>query len=1505
MNKYSKKKKIGEGSFGKALLVVHKETGKEYVIKEINVSKMKRKEKEESKKEVAVLRKMKHPNIVSYQDSFEELGNLYIVMDFCDGGDLYKAINGRRGVLFPEDQVLDWFVQICLAIKHVHDRKILHRDIKSQNIFLTKKGIVKLGDFGIARVLNSTVELARTCIGTPYYLSPEICENKPYNNKSDIWALGCVLYEICTLKHAFEAGNMKNLVLKIIRGSYPPVSPRYSYDLRNLIALLFKRNARDRPSVNTVLKKPFVQRRIEKFLSDTEMVDEFSHTVLHRNQAAGPYGAAGRPALAAERRPQQPVRLSDPAAKYGPSVGMRKPPAAGRKPAEKRKEPSQPQRPAVDLEKLRRERIEKERARQAREKQSPMNQQKLVDKQRMHHINKAREAGWRHTLSSGSGGSNGIENDGQSNDEPPIKEPRIDPEKAKPEIKPFKPLQERGNYDNYHKYLDNLRGKAQGAGVGQGGAAMFRRDEGRRAWPDEAAIRQNIRDRPVSASAAEAARRGEMARNAGAEAAGRAKLVEEFLSNKRAAAANKARVSHPLGAPGPRPAYNQPAPSVAPFAGNVNGRNQQEGEYLDRLKAIRMQNFQERRNIQQKVAGGEGKAVKASLESEIRRKKIEALKAQADEKAAKLKEQLERQRREAYEKEKKSWEEHIAKKKAQEMKRPAAVPVKGPAAAVVPLTAVLKDVGYDLMPTESPELKDEAVSKPAVPEKEQGGDRKKWGDGGVINLGNLPLQETASAMEATGAGDVVMVNTAAPPRGGGGGGGLGGGGKGAFGPPPPLPQGRKKWGGPAQTALNVLQQAEIVQGTTTLSGAEQTGGVRMGVTIVKDEVSPRKLPIAKGTITIADGGKKGNDDIDAGSIETIETKDTQSKLGPDQAVSDVPSKPRTAWDKSPSSVPKSPATTPTTPTTPKQDSEQTLKAPSSPLKPASPGSSTSLDKLPSPDKTSSPEKGSSPEKTSSPTNSASPAKTSTPEKAGPEKTPSPVKMASPSKLPSPIKVSSSTDKMKDETDAKTEKMTPKQEKYDDMSQVTPSSQDTPESKNTTPMEDSFTPIKQSVPPSTEFCTPTTQSVGTAISSQTQIPKIKESDGQPETQILNPNQTQQTQYVQTDIFGEQTPKPNQSERNISETKHSPTKLNIPDSKDLDMTSLVEDIDSPDDIITLDEPTRDPLQPKDIPSKPKLSPEAPSFPGYDAWGTSQPKQDLFPEALVSRVELESDDDDEDGEQDQSLYQTANRSDVLEGLETGNFDTDAKILRTCSMPDLSKLFRTTLALNPFFEIEKQTMEIAARTLELEYLQVRDVEDDEDDDEDTTEDSEDVNADDAGDEADGDDDDDEEYRSLVESMKSILEAKDAEDSARTVDEEGQGSPGGSDERSSQSASPIGAEGGEDEDDMADGNESGESKPINEDWDSGDGTDGEEDRDGESLFSRLEESRLQLEKELGCETFIKAYKSIQAIHEDEDEDIEQGTKVIGSILGKEQEHLYTKILQLVMADGAYTEDND
>uniref|UniRef100_A0A665SVZ4 non-specific serine/threonine protein kinase n=1 Tax=Echeneis naucrates TaxID=173247 RepID=A0A665SVZ4_ECHNA len=318
MDKYEKVKKIGEGSFGKAILVKSKEDG--FICHY--------KARQESRKEVAVLAKMSHPNIVQYKESFEEGGSLYIVMDYCEGGDLFKKINAQKGLLFSEEQILDWFVQICLALKHVHDRKILHRDIKSQNIFLTKDGTVQLGDFGIARVLNSTVELARTCIGTPYYLSPEICENKPYNNKSDIWALGCVLYEMCTLKHAFEAGNMKNLVLKIIRGSYPPVSVHYSQDLRSLLAQLFKRNPRERPSVGSILDRPFLYCRIERFLTPQLIAQEFHHTFLHKQPKVAKRPAPGSIPLA--------QKITKPATKYGVPLTVRKVSDAAKKPAERK-----------------------------------------------------------------------------------------------------------------------------------------------------------------------------------------------------------------------------------------------------------------------------------------------------------------------------------------------------------------------------------------------------------------------------------------------------------------------------------------------------------------------------------------------------------------------------------------------------------------------------------------------------------------------------------------------------------------------------------------------------------------------------------------------------------------------------------------------------------------------------------------------------------------------------------------------------------------------------------------------------------------------------------------------------------------------------------------------------------------------------------------------------------------------------------------------------------------
>jgi len=231
---------------------------------------------------------LKHPNIVECTETFIEGGKLCIVMDWCQEGDLYNIMK-KRGKTnpFPESTILDWFVQICLAVKHVHDRKILHRDLKTQNIFVASSGLLKLGDFGVAKVLNGTNVMTSTAVGTPYYLSPEICQNKRYNHKSDIWSLGCVLYEITCMKHAFDAQSLQLLIHKIVRGTFPPPPPKYSKELRNLITSMLNSDPRKRPSINELLQLPVMRERIQKFLSQSVMAEEFCHTVIHGRPGKG------------------------------------------------------------------------------------------------------------------------------------------------------------------------------------------------------------------------------------------------------------------------------------------------------------------------------------------------------------------------------------------------------------------------------------------------------------------------------------------------------------------------------------------------------------------------------------------------------------------------------------------------------------------------------------------------------------------------------------------------------------------------------------------------------------------------------------------------------------------------------------------------------------------------------------------------------------------------------------------------------------------------------------------------------------------------------------------------------------------------------------------------------------------------------------------------------------------------------------------------------------------
>ncbi|KAK8845020.1 hypothetical protein M9Y10_021196 [Tritrichomonas musculus] len=279
------KKVIGEGAYGRAILCKSKQNGELVVVKEIALSNLTVQEQKDAWKEVKILSTLHHPNIISYKGSFVEENILNIVMEYADNGDLFEQIQNANGKHFEEDKILNWFVQICLALKHIHDRKILHRDIKCQNVFLTSNGVVKMGDFGIAKVLDHTTQLSKTAIGTPYYLSPEICQGKNYNQKSDIWSLGCVLYEICTLQHAFDSNCMNGLIMKILRSKHSPIPSFYSSDLRNLVDVLLQKDPKKRPRIHQILNYDFIRKRISNLLDTTLLKIEFSHTVIHSKKS--------------------------------------------------------------------------------------------------------------------------------------------------------------------------------------------------------------------------------------------------------------------------------------------------------------------------------------------------------------------------------------------------------------------------------------------------------------------------------------------------------------------------------------------------------------------------------------------------------------------------------------------------------------------------------------------------------------------------------------------------------------------------------------------------------------------------------------------------------------------------------------------------------------------------------------------------------------------------------------------------------------------------------------------------------------------------------------------------------------------------------------------------------------------------------------------------------------------------------------------------------------------
>ncbi|KAF8515845.1 kinase-like domain-containing protein [Hysterangium stoloniferum] len=308
LEQYEALEVIGNGSFGVIRKVRRRSDGVVLARKELNFERMTERDRKQIVAEVNILKDLCHENIVRYHDRYVDRDNgiLYILMEYCGGGDLGSIIKScsRNNRPLPEDTIWGYFLQILLALHHCHfpstdesnsppRQQILHRDLKPENVFLDENQVIKLGDFGLSKALG-VAGFANTYVGTPYYMSPELMQEKSYDAKSDIWSLGCLMYELCALKPPFhEAKTHNELSIFIRNGRIPPLPRGYSQSLHQVIKAMLNINPAMRPSAQQLLQHERIElvhkvRETEKMLTlakaHKQMLAARERELLHRER---------------------------------------------------------------------------------------------------------------------------------------------------------------------------------------------------------------------------------------------------------------------------------------------------------------------------------------------------------------------------------------------------------------------------------------------------------------------------------------------------------------------------------------------------------------------------------------------------------------------------------------------------------------------------------------------------------------------------------------------------------------------------------------------------------------------------------------------------------------------------------------------------------------------------------------------------------------------------------------------------------------------------------------------------------------------------------------------------------------------------------------------------------------------------------------------------------------------------------------------------------------------